>query len=871
MVIYRVQAPDGSIIQIEGPENATEEQIQQAAAAAFAQMQAAQPAAPQPAEPQPAAPAAPSEADLVTEMIVGAPMGQSQMRFQSPDLDIPPEIPEPGRAPTAPPARAPAARAPAPAPTPTAPAPTPEAPSQALAPMEEAPPIPAPQSRGVIGGIVEAVTGRERATEATRTLPEWTSMPELNSFSFRSALTGLGTFLAGPEEIVQVVQSNFPATEVFQDEKGNFIIRSSIDGRDYAIPPGFSVGDIPRAIGGFGAFTPAGRATTIAGAAGGSAATQAAIEATQMAAGSQQGFPEMGMEVGTAGAFGAATPVVGRAIQAARQPRQAVQTIEERIEPTLEGIPLTPPQAPRMTQKELVETTIRAATPSRVPGRQTRATQILVGETAPDPKVVQSAQRLGIEEFLQPDHVTTNQVYRELAQAVKSVPGSQARQLEIQGLNAVGKRANDLIDEIGGTRDYSTLGAKVQSAMQNQVDELAARTETLFTDVINKAIPKRAEVSPDNILTYLRTRADDLGGFQNLSSAEKEIYRKLAPKRVKQTVSGQTVEVEKLPTYALLDDVRKDIGSAYKQAGPFKDADRAELDRIYGLLSQDQAAVAARYGVDDALKAANQAVQLRKGIERDMTALFGKQLHQSMVGDIEGAIKALAKGDEKKLIGLIKAVPKEMRQEVVASGLKTAFGRAAMDRPISFNDFATWYQGLLENKQAYSALMTNLPSGARKQLSDLYRVSNSIAKASKERIVTGRLGAITDQLKNADSLIGNIVDIAKRGAVATTLETGARAAGIPGAGVSAAIASALTRDKTPKQKAADALLASQEFLQASKLASQGQTDAAAKSLARSRAFTKFAKEMEMPKEMDWKTQWILRSMQTERQLADEEQ
>lgn len=42
MKIYRVEAPDGSILQIEGPENASQDQILQAAAAAFAQRQATQ-------------------------------------------------------------------------------------------------------------------------------------------------------------------------------------------------------------------------------------------------------------------------------------------------------------------------------------------------------------------------------------------------------------------------------------------------------------------------------------------------------------------------------------------------------------------------------------------------------------------------------------------------------------------------------------------------------------------------------------------------------------------------------------------------------------------------------------------------------------
>lgn len=726
---------------------------------------------------------------------------------------------------------------------------------------------PEADGRGLIGGLVEAVTGRERATETTRTLPEWTSMPELNSFSFQSALTGLGTLLAGPEEVVQVIQSNFPATQIMQDEKGNFVLRSSIDGRDYVIPPGFSMGDIPRAVGGIAAFTPAGRATTVLGAGGRGAATQAAIEASQMAAGGEFA-PE---EVAIAGGTGAAFPAAQRVVQAARGPVEralGIRPSPPRVEPTMGPTPLGGVQQPGMPMAELAATTRVAAGETRVPGAATRAMQVLAQETAPDPKTVEAAKRLGIDQFLQPDHVTTNQVYRELAQAVKSVPGSQARAAELDGFSVIGERADKLVSDLGGTKDFSTLSARIQKQMQSNVDELAGKTESLFKDTINKAILPRTEINPQNVLNYLIQRGEDLGGLQNLSAMEKEVFRKLSPQRRK--IDG--VEVEVFPTYALLDDVRKDIGSAYKNSGPFKDADRASLDQLYGPLSADQRAVAQRFGVGEAFDAANKAVQVRKAIERDMTSLFGKQLHLSMVDNVTGAMKALAKGDEKKLINLLQAVPKEMRQEVVASGLNTAFGRAALDKKLGFNEYATWYQGLLNNKQAYTAVMANLPAGARKQLSDLYRVSRGIALSSRERIVTGRVQAAQQALfDNADNMVGKIIEAGQKGAIVGTVEAAGRTVGLPGVGIAAAVASAVAKNKTPMQKAADDLLSSREFLQAARDVAQGQNQQAAEQVAKSRAFAKFAKELGMPQDMDYRVRWLLSTMQSGRQFGEEEQ
>lgn len=201
---------------------------------------------------------------------------------------------------------------------------------------------------GFFGSIVESVTGRARATPETQRLPEWTAMPELNQMSMASFKSALGTLLTNPQETVQILQANFPGMQVRQDARGNFILRSSVDQKEYAIPPGFSAGDIPRALGGLFAFTPAGRAATIPGAVVAAGVTQAGIEATQAATGGEISPAEIGMAAATGPAGQiiqrAAPPVaaaVRRGVQrvTGRAPTAAAPAPAPRVEPTLGAFP----------------------------------------------------------------------------------------------------------------------------------------------------------------------------------------------------------------------------------------------------------------------------------------------------------------------------------------------------------------------------------------------------------------------------------------------------------------------------------------------------------------------------------------------------
>jgi hypothetical protein len=176
-----------------------------------------------------------------------------------------------------------------------------------LAPMEDV-----TEDMGLIEGAIETVTGSERSTPEIEAVADWTTMPELNELSVAGARTGIGTMFTSPEESVAIITANYPGVEVRQDEKGNYILRSQ-DGKDYGIKPGFRFSDVPRAVGGILAFTPAGRAATFTGAAVKSGATQAAIEGTEFAAGGEFNAQPILM----ATAAGPAEKIIGDVVTAA--------------------------------------------------------------------------------------------------------------------------------------------------------------------------------------------------------------------------------------------------------------------------------------------------------------------------------------------------------------------------------------------------------------------------------------------------------------------------------------------------------------------------------------------------------------------------
>lgn len=763
------------------------------------------------------------------------------------------------------------------------------------------------------GAIAESVTGTKRTTpdvqaalDQGRTLYD---MPEANELSMGVIKSAIGGMFAGSKERAQIFAHNFPGVSVREDDQGNQWLKSAKDGQEYVIPPGFKAQDIPRAAAAVAAFAPAGGATTLPGLALRAGATQAAIEGTQAATGGEFN-PK---DVLTAAALAPVIPAAVGAVRAVSNPiRNAMQgmrgalpgAVSSDIAPamaeaaptgaasgamdTLPGAateaPITTPAS--TTTVALPTTTPTAAIPSSVEEvAQTArkaatggmgaksATQELADMAAPNQKTTAAAERLGIGDYLQSDHVTTNDAYRQTLGVLKSNPVSKLAQSEKEGLSNVAQRASNLIDEIGGTNDLSMLDASVKNRMQATHAELGARENGLYQQ-LREAIPASTEASATSALAFAEQRAKDLGGIDNLTPMEKQIVTKLSPKggqdaalvdslgpQARQQAIQQGAGGIKQPTYALLDDVRKDVGAAARAKGPFSDADSGLAKKYYSLLSEDQGAVAQQAGAGDIAAAARAATVARKGMEDDLASLFGKNLDQSIVPQLAGAMKSAANGDTSKLLAVLKATPDDMKQEVVASGMQTVFRNAATRGDISFTGYAKWYDNLLRNKQAYNAVMTNLPGPARKQLSDMYRVSKGISDSLNARIKTGLRSSVLDEMRTTDSLANRLYEAAKpvgKGMVADAM-------GGHGAGFAVGLMSVFSKTKTPALKAIDDLLTSDEFIQLAKAAGTPREAAAVRKFANSKQFTQYVRAIGQPRELSNRERWVMQAMQAHNQ------
>jgi len=799
--------------------------------------------------------------------------------------------------------------------TPAAPVPAPAA--APMSPEQWAASQPKPM--GFFEGLVETVTGRARTTSETQRLPEWTTMPELNQMSVASFKTALGSMLSNPNETVQILQSNFPGVQVRQDEKGNYILRSSVNQREYAIPPGFTMGDIPRAIGGIAAFTPAGRAATIPGAIVGAGATQAAIEATQAATGGQVSPQEI--------ALAAATGPAGQILQRVAPPvtaavRRSVQRVTGRA-PATAPAPGAPgasmgtamaPEAPspaRRIEPTFFEEPPRAGAAPEAPSMAAAMPEVQPSAAAPAaaPAVAAEAAEVGVTDVLNlarkaggfgPGSSAAKAQLIDLAQ-INPEARAAAERLKMdlpfdvfsdnpQVRSAVGltralvagqaeaawestvRNAIQRADEVSQQFDANFIaGRPAPGAVSQKIaDNLQQARQTLKTDAkaiydrIDEVVPKNAPVNLNNLQTYLDDLRTNLGAAGRMTPQESNLAKMLE--------KGEL-------TYFGLKREKDLVGQAVGgMKSPYDNMASGDLKRLYAALAQDQLDNVATLAGEETrreLRAANLLTAKQKALEKRIIGAFGQEIDGSVAQRMQTAISTAAKGDAAAFNRLMKVVPPELQKETLATALASvtagrAAGRAAAgaaETVFSPTEFTKVYRGLRANPPVYSQMVKIMGPKWDRVSRDLYEISRRISDAQARIPTTGKANQILGDAA-VQGLMGQVIS----SSVAQRAATGV-ASMVPGGGLIAPdIVQWMSSAKGAGVQQAAKLFASPEFQElAVQAATRGgqPSQAAIRRTAMSKSFGDFAKEVNLPQSLDARIQFLQSAIQAGRQSTQE--
>jgi hypothetical protein len=654
--------------------------------------------------------------------------------------------------------------------------------------------------------IPELITGSKRRTEETESFPRLSEAftPQEGMSLEDASRLERARFVAetaSPEEKAKIIQENYPGTKTRTDEKGNIIVTRP-DGKSFSAKPGVRFSDLETLLVGGLQFAWSAGAKTPLGVGIRSALTQAGIELGQEGAGGEFDTSD----IATAGVLGAGGKALEKGVDFASD-------VVKKIKPE------------KVAEEVITDPTVNlAGEVAKISSQKNPQIERIASEVAPDPVLIESAERLGVTDYLQPDHISTNENYQKLVQSIKSVePTGALATGEREAYEQVANRADRLIEEIGGTRDLSQLNVDIKRELESIQEGFLKASDPIYTK-INKSIPPKTDAPAENILNYIYNKIDVEGGRKSLSTHEQKILRMLEPKIKKVRVSeaseilkGKSLKTERVPSsYSLLEKIRKELTEAkYKNKGLFKDASTALINKLEKELMKDQKAVIEQFGLLPDFEKAQLAVAKRKSVENDMISLFGKQLDGSIVKPLKTGTANLSKGDVATFVKTIQKIPESMRKEYTGAALSTAFNARAKTTGISFTQFANWYDGVMANKQAKTALFANLDKHSQELINDLGNISKAFRKTERLKERTGRSAEVIKRLEEGNiDRVSNVINSVVSG---LPFEVATTSVGLPGAGyVANLVKNKLTKTKPDIVKNADKVLTDRKFLELAK-------------------------------------------------------
>lgn len=414
--------------------------------------------------------------------------------------------------------------------------------------------------------------------------------------------------------------------------------------------------------------------------------------------------------------------------------------------PAAQAVPLAEPGAPQTRYVEPAELAAKmeeAAKPG-APGASARTWLRTLANQ--DEEAMVAAQKLGVE--LPPDVFARQSQIREVAGLERSQKGSVASAVWRDTAAEAAEKLDKQLGALGAKFTpegpaITQIGEEVRTTLSKKIDELASQAETAYSQ-IRERVPEDARGSASDTLSFIAKRAEPRevrpGAPKSAQSPFEERVRKaLTPTReqVFDRVALTTSTREIFPTYATIDDLRKEAGRGLQGQGPFKDEASGVLKELYRTLTDDQERISSRFNTADLWKQAKGIVSERKTLEDAALTAFGSEMKNS----IAPALKAAVKGDPNavtKILPVLDAVPEALRRDTFLTAIADA-SRATSGRlkgEFGVSQYPDVWRALRRSKD-FPAIAKSLGGDVVQTLDAMFKVSKVVSQASNELTGTG--------------------------------------------------------------------------------------------------------------------------------------
>lgn len=389
-------------------------------------------------------------------------------------------------------------------------------------------------------------------------------------------------------------------------------------------------------------------------------------------------------------------------------------------------------------------------------GAKAKGAQIKLAEMAqinPDAKA--AAERLGIE--VPADVFSDNPQVRAAIGLTRSLAGGEAEAAWRTAVsNAVDQADNIMRDFdaqfVEGAVSPGTVSQRVKDSLTKTRSDLNAEASAIYKRV-DESVPKQTPVQMDNLFRELTAIAGEVGEG-GMTAQEKKLLGLIQSGEV----DGGDI------TYGRLIREKNLIGKALKrEESPYGSLDEATLKRLYAALASDQLDNVGRIGGEELraeLRGANLIYAKERALGERIVNAFGRDLEGGIANKMRAAITGAAKGDPGEFARLMKAVPADLRKEVVATALTAAArsARGAEKGGFGFSEFADLYPKLRANPQVYKQIVETLGPKTADTLRDLYQVSKRITDARANVLTTGKANQALVESLNAEGILARIMD-----------------------------------------------------------------------------------------------------------------